>query len=344
MANELVLITGGSGHVGFKTLIVALEHGYRVRAVVRSDEKAKLILATPSIKRLNPGDRLTFSIVPDFLAPSAFTSALEGVDYAIHLASPITGGNGDFETQLIQPAVKGTLSFLESAKATPSIKRVVITSSVAAVMTYAQIHKIPCPTPFTETSRVPDPHGPYNDGEFEAYCSAKAQALNAAEKWKATHNPRFSLVHIHPGFVIGRDELVTSFADFKRGTNIVALANVLGTKNAGPSSSTAVHLDDVARAHVEALDSRVPDGQSLILASEGLNGNDYDEALEVVAKTFPKAVKKGIFPNNGNTLTHRTPFDKTETLKILGWEFKSFSEAVVDVAGHYLSLLGEEEA
>lgn len=39
-----------------------------------------------------------------------------------------------FQSQLIDPAVKGTLNILRSCVKVPSIKRVIITSSIASVM------------------------------------------------------------------------------------------------------------------------------------------------------------------------------------------------------------------
>ena len=41
---------------------------------------------------------------------------------------------GIFQAEIIEPAVKGTLSVLRSCAKTPSVKRVVITSSMAAVL------------------------------------------------------------------------------------------------------------------------------------------------------------------------------------------------------------------
>jgi uncharacterized protein YbjT (DUF2867 family) len=52
MANEqLVLVTSGSGHLGFRALAFALQSNYRVRAAVRSPEKAEQIKAA----KVGPG-------------------------------------------------------------------------------------------------------------------------------------------------------------------------------------------------------------------------------------------------------------------------------------------------
>jgi nucleoside-diphosphate-sugar epimerase len=110
MPSDLVLITGGTGHVGFKVLVEALEAGYSVRAAIRDTSKKQLIVSTKSIQAINPGPRLTFIIVPDITVDSAYDEAVKGVKYVIHVASPLSTASmkpEDFGTLLIEPAVKG---------------------------------------------------------------------------------------------------------------------------------------------------------------------------------------------------------------------------------------------
>jgi uncharacterized protein YbjT (DUF2867 family) len=54
MSDDLVLITGATGHLGFKVLRTALEAGYRVRAAVRSEQKTTL-LKSNEILKATPG-------------------------------------------------------------------------------------------------------------------------------------------------------------------------------------------------------------------------------------------------------------------------------------------------
>jgi NAD(P)-dependent dehydrogenase (short-subunit alcohol dehydrogenase family) len=49
MSSPLLLITGASGHLGFRALVLALEAGYRVVATIRREEQAKKIYSKPSI-------------------------------------------------------------------------------------------------------------------------------------------------------------------------------------------------------------------------------------------------------------------------------------------------------
>lgn len=83
--------------------------------------------------------------VPDIVAPNAFADAVKNVTAIVHCASPFTfqiENNEDF----LVPAREGTLNVLRSAAAEPSVKRIVITSSFAAMNQlgtdpYAEPHK-----------------------------------------------------------------------------------------------------------------------------------------------------------------------------------------------------------
>jgi nucleoside-diphosphate-sugar epimerase len=141
MSSDLIFLTGGSGLIGIKTIHLALLAGYSVRAAVRSQAKADLILATPTVKAINPGSRLTFITVPDMLVGGAYDKAVEGAKYIIHIASGTPHGDdseNDYDAHFIQPALKGTLGILESAHKTTSVKRVIITSSEVAIIPWEE--------------------------------------------------------------------------------------------------------------------------------------------------------------------------------------------------------------
>ena len=89
MADNLVFITGATGHIGFRTLVLALKAGYPVRAAIRSESKKAHILSAPSIKVAKPGSKLTFVIVPDISADGAYDEAVKGSTYILHIASPL---------------------------------------------------------------------------------------------------------------------------------------------------------------------------------------------------------------------------------------------------------------
>ena len=59
--------------------------------------------------------------------------AIDGCDYVLHIASPFINGLPDHEDELIKPALTGTQRILKLSATNPQIKKIIITSSFAAV-------------------------------------------------------------------------------------------------------------------------------------------------------------------------------------------------------------------
>lgn len=346
MSKGLVLITGGTGHVGYRTLVTALQAGYRVRAAVRSESKKKELLSAPSIKELNPADKLTFVVVPDLMVDGAYNEAVKGVNYIIHLASPIPLKEEikpeDYEKTLVEPAVAGTTNILEAALGSPDVKRIVITSSVVAMVSSKYMFEVDAPDGFVvdHNSRLPPPSGPY-PSDFHAYNASKTAALLATEAFIRDRKPHFDLTNIHPSFVIGKNELVKDAKDITLGTNAVAIGPVLGNKSDTPIVGSSVHVNDIAFMHVKALDPTVPAG-SYIGNSDDYAGTVWQNATGIAAEHFPKAVARGILPNNGTQPTRKIRVNARRTEEVMGFKFLSFEEQVTSVVKHYLELKGEK--
>ncbi|KAM0327158.1 hypothetical protein ACHAQA_006289 [Verticillium albo-atrum] len=127
-----VLITGVSGHIGFRVLTDALIAGYQVHAVVRKEtHKTKIETADPVQPYL---PQLKIFVIPDLATPGAFDVVPQDVWAIIHVASPTFSGFGDVNVaDFASTAWKLTRNILDYAVKTPSVKRVVITSSISAI-------------------------------------------------------------------------------------------------------------------------------------------------------------------------------------------------------------------
>ncbi|KAJ6131557.1 hypothetical protein N7523_001263 [Penicillium sp. IBT 18751x] len=346
MSKGLVLITGGTGHVGFRTLVTALKAGYQVRAAVRSESKKEELLSAPSIKELKPADKLTFVVVPDLMVDGAYNEAVKGVNYILHIASPVPLKQEikpeDYEKTLIEPAVAGTTNILEAALGAPDVRRIVITSSVVAMVSAKYMFDTTAPDGFVvdHNSRLPPPTGPY-PSDFHAYNASKTVALQATEAFVRDRNPHFDVTNIHPSFVIGKNELVRDAKDITVGTNAVAIGPVLGNKSDNPIVGCSVHVDDIAFMHVKALDPSVPAG-SYIGNSDDYAGTVWQNATSIVAEHFPNAVARGILPNNGTQPTRKCRINARRTEEVMGFKFLSFEEQVTSVVKHFLELKGEK--
>lgn len=352
---DLVLLTGATGFLGFRTLVDLLQSGYRVRAAVRSLAKAKKILSTPSLAALNinpdSDSRLSFVEVPEMTLPGAFDSAfVDGkVKYVVHVASPIPSfGDGtapsqeDYETHFVAAAAAATRTILESAKSSGkgAVRRFVITSSIVAIVPFEYFLGAGSPADrvFTNASRVPIAQGPF-PFEFAAYSAGKTAALEASEKWIADNQSAgFDLVSIFPGWIFGRDELVTSAGGFAAGsTNSQLVAVLTGATNEVPYTGNSVLVDDVARAHVLALDAaKVPGNKGYSLMAKEMT---WEDAIDIARKQFPQAFEAGKLSADGKQPTIDLFFDFAESERVFGFKFAGFEEQVKALAGQYLELL-----
>ena len=338
----LLLLTGATGYIGFRVLLSALEAGWTVRAAVRSISSAKSkLLSTPTISSSpSLSSRLTFVEVPDILAPGAYAQAVADVTHIIHCASPLSSANvTDYEAELIAPAVQGTLEILRAAASasTPTVQRIVITSSVIANMVPSQGPDIVT----TAATRIPHrPKGPFDNG-FAAYGASKIAALNEAEAWVAREKPAFDVVHVHPAFVLGANELATTTTELATGTAAAGIAHLVipDSPRAGPLPGIAIDVRDVAFVHVAALDKeKIPGNRSYGVSQPVVWG----DAFEIVKRRFPEAVENRIFAEKERN-TPTVNWDARETEEVFGFTFKPFEESVVGVAGQWIELVSKKQ-
>jgi hypothetical protein len=120
----------------------------------------------------------------------------------------------------------------------------------------------------------------------------------------------------------------------------MVLAMLLG-RTLGPFAGYTVHVDDVAKAHVLALDPTiVPGGQSYILSQPAR----WDDAKDIVRKRFAEALAARVLVLTGGIDTTEIPVDVSLTESTFGFRLKSFEEQVCSVVGHFLELREKSRA
>ncbi|VUC36302.1 unnamed protein product [Clonostachys rosea] len=326
-----ILLTGSSGLVGFRILVSALLDGHLVVATVRSREKEGLIRSNPVIQKLNAGDRLIIAVIPDMSIDGAFDSALEGVSHVIHTGSPVPVPTFEPWSQVYKPTISISSSLLSSALKTPTVQRVVITSSIVANLGLNASPTVAA----SSSTRIPplDPVPTSFSSPMEAYILAKIAEIHKTEEFMKTQKPRFSLSYIMPGHVFGRNELITK-ADMMFGqnsSNNFLMPGMTGGELPFPIHGAFVHIDDLADMHlrVAMLDSSSPRDFGIARTV------DYGMIFDHVEKAFPEAVAAGVL-RRGVVPVLPVNYSSTEMEGLLGRELKSFEEAIVDVAGQYL--------
>jgi nucleoside-diphosphate-sugar epimerase len=288
-----------------------LERGYIVHGTVRDlshPEKYTHLTSLPGA-----AERLTL-FKADLLEAGSFDAALKDTEEVLHVASPFHFNGG--EEELVTPAVKGTLNVLQSVEKHPNIKRVVLTSSVAAVAFNGG--KLPSTHIYTEAD--------WSDAEYQRsrdfwYPLSKTLAEQAA--WDHMKNTKaFSLVVINPCMVVGpmlqkslntSSETIGSYLD--------------GTKKVIPQSTMGfIDVRDVAEVHILALETPSASGRYLMIQSSTpweKICNELRKITEGKKYAIPTEVAKGDPP---------TPmlFDCTKAIKLLGRSFRSWEESVAE--------------
>ncbi|GMH30458.1 hypothetical protein Nepgr_032301 [Nepenthes gracilis] len=127
---KAVCVTGTSGYIDSWLVKLLLLHVYIIKATIcdlSDPRKTKHLLA------LDGANKRLQLFKANLLEDGSFDSAVDGCEGVFHTASPVTVHVKDSQEELLDPIVKGTLNILSSCAKFASIKRVVLTSSVAAV-------------------------------------------------------------------------------------------------------------------------------------------------------------------------------------------------------------------
>lgn len=102
-----------------------------------------------------------------------------------------------------------------------------------------------------------------------------------------------------------------------------------------PLVGVAVHVDDVARAHIDALKSSVLGNADYILTADGVEGVVWDDGKKAVRNLKGAEVLK----MNGIMETVKWRVDSSVTNKVFGWECRTFEITMRDLVRQYLELV-----
>jgi len=190
-----VMITGATGYVGGMITKKFLEDGLKVHAPIRNPEnkeKTKYLEAAAA----NSSGSITF-FKADLLNEGSYDKSMAGCELVVHTASPFISSTKNPQTDLVDPALKGTTNVMNSVRKMDSVKRVVLTSSCVAMYgdakdTLNYPNQTMTEDLWNTTSSVS--RSPYNYSKVVAEKKA----------WEMTDNQkRFDLVVINPSFVLG---------------------------------------------------------------------------------------------------------------------------------------------
>jgi nucleoside-diphosphate-sugar epimerase len=327
------MVTGASGYIASWIVQQLLEAGVSVHATVRDPSRADSVAHLKAIAAGKPGNLTIFKA--DLLEPSSFDAAARDCSVVFHTASPfLIGKLRDPERQLLKPALEGTRNVLGTVERTPSIRRVVLTSSVASIYgDAAELARAPggvfTEAQWNETSTLA--HNPY---PYSKVCAER-------EAWKlASAQSRWDLVAINPGLVLG-PSLTTRSQSYS-----IDLLTALGKGRYRTGVPDlwfgCVDVRDVAKAHLRAAFTPSAKGRYIVAGEEvSLLGIARHIAAKYPARRLPrlclpKAVVWLLGPISAGisrkfvslNVGHPVRFDASRSVRELGVSYRPVAETV----------------
>lgn len=323
-----ILVTGGSGYIASWVVKYLLEEGHEVNTTIRDIDKTSKYEHLNKIAANSSGNLEIFEA--DLLEEGSFDKAVKGCDSVIHMASPFFITNvKDPRKQLVEPAVKGTRNVIQSTEKEEKVKKIVITSSVAAIYgNNTEINK-------TKNNKFTEAHwNKTSDNNYQAYNYSKTEAEK--EAWRLYENQkRWDLAVINPGFVLGPS--LTKRTDSTSINFVLSLLDGKFKQGVPNLYFGVVDVRDVAKAHIKAAINLDVTGRHILVA-DSMSATNIAQTLRehvgasypIPEKTLPKALIYLFGPFQGfswkfvrNNIGIPVYFDNAKARQKLGIQFKN---------------------
>ncbi|MFN8239699.1 MAG: NAD-dependent epimerase/dehydratase family protein [Bacteroidales bacterium] len=334
-SSKPVAVTGGTGYIASWLVSYLLDRGLKVKVSVRKlgdtaryEHLSKLAVGKKGKIEFHEGD---------LLKPGSFDELVKDCELVFHTASPFKIAEvSDFKSEVIKPALDGTRNLLASVNKAGTVKRVILTASVASIYGDAADILLRPGRIFRNTdwnSTSSEIHQPYS----------YSKTIAEREAWRiAGSQDKWDLITIHPGFVMG-----PSLTGRKDSTSIDFMISYMkGRFRFGTPDLWfgVVDVRDVAMAHVQAAFNPSAAGRYIAV------GNSYSlTAISTVFKSVtngkyhvsPRKLPSLIFyvagPLMGYTVKFvkknigiELAFDNSAAMKDLGLKFRPIDETIRD--------------
>lgn len=244
-----VLVTGAGGQIGAALARELRRRGWRVRALVRDEQRAR--------QRLGGGIEL---VRGDLTAPGSLPAALRGVEAVAHLAGAASYWPAR-AAEMRAVNVHGTAHLLDAC-AGAGVRTLLHTSSIATLG-------------WLPDGELGDESTAYNWHGFGiAYFDTKYEAERMV-----LSDPRLAAIVVNPGLVFGAGDTAGNGLRFLR--EVAA-----GVPGYPPGATTAAVLDDVVAGHAAALERGRP-GQRYILGGAPVTYRELFAAAAAVVGAPP---------------------------------------------------------
>lgn len=338
-----ILVTGATGYIASWVIKQLLEKGHTVHATVRDLNKKKSFAHLEKIANQSSGSLQLFQA--NLLEPGSFDQAMQGCEVVLHMASPFVVTNyKDAVKDIIEPAVLGTENVLNSVNNTESVKRVVVTSSIASTYGDAIDIRQTANNEFDEShwnTTSSEAHQPYPYSKVMA--ERKAWDMQKAQT-------RWDLVCINPALVLGPS--LTPSTQSGSVEVLQQFANGMTLAGVPPMWNGIVDVRDVADAHLQAAfnpkaeNRYIISGGTLSLLEMGkILRQHFGNKFPFPRNQLPKAAFKLLGPFIGFSksfvelnMGYPIYFNADKSKKDLGIHYRNIETSLVE---HFQQLLDD---
>lgn len=331
-----VMVSGATGYVAGWIVKKLLDEGFAVHAAVRDPENREKLKYLDALAGQSPGSIAYFKA--DLLDEGSYAQAMQGCEVVFHTASPFVIDVDAPQKELIEPAQQGTRNVLEQANHTDAVKRVVLTSSCAAIYGDNADLEDTANGLFTE-----DDWNTTSSIEHQPYSYSKL--LAEKEAWKISQQQdRWDLVVINPSLVIGPGINPKGTSE---SFNLIRQFGDGSTKSGAPNWGIgAVDVRDLAEAHFKAAFTQAAQGRHII---SGHNTDFPSMAQLLIAhfgddypfpkKALPKWLVWLVGPMVNASMTRKMVsrnvnyplrVDNSKSIRELDMQYRPLAESMVD--------------
>ena len=325
-----VLVSGASGFIALHTVLRLLQLGYHVRGTTRTEAQAKS--TRTSLSKHVDTSKLELICV-DLLKEEGWKEAVKDCEYVLHLASPFPAEEPKHEDDLILPARDGTLRVLRAAH-TAGVKRVVVVSSIAAVMGGHEGEN----RAFDESD--------WTDLQKCRITYSKSKTLAERAAWDFIQGDenrnKMEMVSVNPGNVLG------PVLDNHYHTSVEWLRTLMRREVPGVSRTRLdlVDVRDVAEMIVQAMTTSEAAGKRFIaiaasvplpefagILHRNFSGRGYqvptavlpDILVRLIALFMPK------LRHVANQLNWNYSISTEQARRVLGWQPRAYETTIVEM-------------
>jgi len=264
----------------------------------------------------------------DLLQPGSFIPSFHDAEFIFHTAFPVNQAVDHPQTELVDPALNGTVNVIESALSVETVKKIVLTSSCAAAR-----------RPDLDPSHVVTEDDWNDSATLDSNAFAYSKVLAEKKAWEliAAHNllnadQSVTLIAILPSWVIGPP--VSALTESVTVKVIRAWFDGSLLESGVPDLEVnAVDVRDVAKAQMAAIERPMINGRYIVSLPDVTSPL---QMIEILKRLFPTRT----FPSRAQTTSGVKVgrVDNSRAIRELGVHFAPLEKSLQDTVERMMEL------